>query len=37
MNLSKIIALAALLGFSEGIRLRDDSDPQGRNVDQTVW
>ena len=29
----KIIALAALLGFTEGIRLRDDSDPLGRNVD----
>ena len=32
-----IVALAALLGFTEGIRLRDDSDPLGRNVDPTIW
>ena len=37
MNLTKIIALGALLGFTEGIRLHDDSDPLGRNVDGTVW
>ena len=33
MNYTKLIALGALLGFTEGIRLRDDSDPLGRNVD----
>ena len=31
-----IIALA-LLGFTQGIRLHDDSDPLGRNVDATIW
>ena len=33
----KLIAVAALLGFTEAIRLKDDSDPLGRNVDGTVW
>eukprot|EP00356_Strombidium_inclinatum_P012756 CAMPEP_0170491494 /NCGR_PEP_ID=MMETSP0208-20121228/11083_1 /TAXON_ID=197538 /ORGANISM="Strombidium inclinatum, Strain S3" /LENGTH=173 /DNA_ID=CAMNT_0010767075 /DNA_START=25 /DNA_END=546 /DNA_ORIENTATION=+ len=33
------MALVALLGAqdSTAIRLRDDSDPEGRNVDQTTW
>lgn len=37
MQYSKLFALAALLGFTSAIRLQDNSDPLGRNVDQTTW
>ena len=30
------LVIAALLGVS-AIHLKDDSDPEGRNVDQTTW
>ena len=31
------ITVAVLLGLAGAIRLRDDSDPLGRNVDKTTW
>jgi len=31
MQLSKIIAITALLGFTSAVRLTDDSDPNGKN------
>jgi hypothetical protein len=33
MQLSKIIAITALLGFTSAVRLSDDSEPNGKNVD----
>ena len=33
MKFASIIAMAAFLGATEAIKLRDDSDPEGRNVD----
>ena len=33
MQLSKIIAITALLGFTSAVRLHDDSDPNGVNID----
>ena len=33
MQLSKIIAITALLGYSSAIKLKDDSDPNGKNFD----
>lgn len=37
MQFSKIITLAALLGMAEAIKIKDNSDPLGRNVDRTTW
>ena len=37
MQYSKLFALAALLGCTSAIRLQDNSDPEGRNVDKTTW
>lgn len=37
MQYSKLIILAALLGATEAVRLTDNSDSKGRNVDQTTW
>jgi len=37
MNYSKLFALAALLGYTSAIRIQDNSDPEGRNVDKTTW
>ena len=37
MKYFNIIAFAALFGLSSGIKLRDNSDLEGRNVDQTTW
>ena len=33
MQLNKIIAITALLGFTNAIRLQDDSDPNGKNFE----
>jgi hypothetical protein len=37
MQFSKLFALAALLGCTSAIRIQDNSDPEGRNVDKTTW
>jgi len=37
MQYSKLFALAALLGCTSAIRIQDNSDPEGRNVDKTTW
>jgi hypothetical protein len=37
MQFSKLGAIAALLGMTEAVRVTDNSDPLGRNVDRTTW
>lgn len=37
MQYSKLFALVALLGCTSAIRIQDNSDPEGRNVDKTTW
>ena len=39
MKYSQILALVALMGSTSAIRINalDNSDPEGRNVDQTTW
>ena len=37
MQYSKLFAIVALLGYTSGIRIQDNSDPEGRNVDKTTW
>ena len=33
----KFYAIVALLGLAGAVRLTDNSDPEGRNVDKTTW
>ena len=35
--LTKFIAVAALLGMTDAIKVKDNSDPLGRNVDKSIW
>ena len=37
MLFCKLFALVALLGCTSAIRIQDNSDPEGRNVDKTTW
>jgi len=37
MQFSKIAAIAALIEMTEAIRVTDNSDKLGRNVDGTIW
>jgi len=37
MQLSKYIAVLALLGAAQAIKINDNSDKLGRNVDKTTW
>ena len=31
------VAIAALLGATVAVKLRDDSEPEGRNMDTARW
>ena len=33
----KLLVLSALIASAASIRLNDNSDPEGRNVDKTTW
>ena len=37
MQYSKLFVLAALLASTSAITVRDNSDPEGGNVDKTTW
>jgi hypothetical protein len=37
MSYSKLVVVAALVGFLSAVKITDNSDPLGRNVDKTTW
>lgn len=37
LSYSKLFVIAALFAATNALRLQDNSDPEGRNVDKTTW